>query len=38
LAGFILAQAALPVVATLIVSAAVGIAIGFLQIGLRKNG
>jgi len=38
LAGFILAQAALPVVATLIVSAAVVLLLDFLQIGLRKNG
>jgi len=38
LAGFILAQAALPVVATLIVSAAVGIAIGFFADWVKKNG
>jgi len=37
LAGFILAQAALPVVATLIVSAAVGIAIGFFADWVKKK-
>jgi len=38
LAGFILAQAALPVVATLIVMLQWVLLLDFLQIGLRKNG